>query len=193
MTASPLWPLTPACLGHQQQEQQEGQQEQQQWLQDSLQEGLLQLQEDQHAEQLLQRLTLTDSQLATGSTDADSAARSTDGDSSGLNDVDAAAAPAAAAAADPSVAWQLPPAPAPVRIQSDSTRSNSGSNGSAAGGGSGGVAGGVELVRPVLWPMQVRPNPALQSSCSVAGITMSNIIQVVLCLCVAVDYAQLLQ
>jgi hypothetical protein len=144
MSASPLGPLTPACLGHQQQE-----------LQDSLQEGLQQLQEDQHAQRLLQHLTATDSQHAAGITDAASAA--THPPSSGVKgDADATVVLAAtAAAADPAVDWQLPPAPAPVRIQSDSTRSNNGSNGSAAGCGSGG-AGGIELVRPVLWPMQVR-------------------------------------
>jgi hypothetical protein len=133
-----------------------------------LQEELQQLQENQ---QLLQHLTLNDSQHATttSSSVADLAAHPMI--LSGCeHDVDATAATAAAAAADPSVAWQLPPAPAPVRVQSDSTRSNSGSNGSAAGSGSAGVAGGVELVRPVLWPMQVRQQPAVQSYCPVAEL-----------------------
>jgi hypothetical protein len=143
-----------------------------------LQEELQQLQDNQ---QLLQHLKLNDSHHASGSSVADNAARLIL--SGGEHDVDAAAATAAAAAADPSVAWQLPPAPAPVRVQGDSTRSNSGSNGSAAGSGSGGVAGAVELVRPVLWPMQVRPQAAVQSSCPVAEITTSNLVKCRLCCC----------
>uniref|UniRef100_A0A383VRV8 EF-hand domain-containing protein n=1 Tax=Tetradesmus obliquus TaxID=3088 RepID=A0A383VRV8_TETOB len=128
------------------QQQQEGQQDlQQQLVQKILQKGVQRLQDEQQAQQLLQPLAITDSQHAGAST-------STEAGAAPEHEPPAAAG---AVTEDPSAAWQLPPGPAPVRVQSQprldsSSRCNAGSS----------SAGAVltecsqQLVLPVLWPMQ---------------------------------------
>jgi hypothetical protein len=201
MSGSPMGPMTPAgpdqqllqqqgmqshLEGHLDGEHDAEQQQQQHGLQEGLQGRLQQL----HEQQLLQALALDDSPQGDGLAGLTPPAAYTQGDAGGTAAA-AAAAAACAAVEDPSTAWQLPPGPAPVRVQS-STRGGAGnsSHGGVAssvqgcssgsnGINEGALGGGDEPVLPVLWPMQVR---GLAGKSYKSQATAGNL---ALCLCQA--------